>query len=308
MVTLTALEYAAKGWPVLPLHGIDPDGNCTCHDPGGPGCVPGKHPSCRHGVHDATTDTAVIALQFEGHPHRNIGVRTGEHLVVLDVDPRHGGDDSLHALQRDFDTLPATVKAITGGGGAHYLFDPHGAHDVPNRVGIGSYVGLDFKGENGYFVAVPSLHESGRVYEWATGRAPGQIEIATCPDWLIDLAHVGGHTPRAEYEPVGWTGLEPHWLAGVLKDVDIRRRFGRDPEGLNDRSASGIEMSLVALAAWRFGLDGAQLETLIHCSRAPVGLPRRRESYFRATVGRALASAGHLSRTEVAESRGSHER
>jgi hypothetical protein len=38
-------------------------------------------------------------------------------LVVLDVDPRHGGDESIRNLK-----LPPTVEALTGGGGWHEYF------------------------------------------------------------------------------------------------------------------------------------------------------------------------------------------
>jgi len=76
-----AVEYAARGWPVLPIHGIDTHRNCVCHELGGRGFSPGKHKACSHGVHDATTDAAVVALQFEAYPHRNVGVRTGERLT-----------------------------------------------------------------------------------------------------------------------------------------------------------------------------------------------------------------------------------
>ena len=54
----TALEYAAMGWSILPVHGIK-QGKCTCRKPN---CSsPGKHPRTRHGLKDATTDVAIIA-------------------------------------------------------------------------------------------------------------------------------------------------------------------------------------------------------------------------------------------------------
>ncbi|MDT5025047.1 MAG: hypothetical protein QOE61_1473, partial [Micromonosporaceae bacterium] len=52
-----ALDYAAAGIPVLPVHTSLADGRCSCRDPD---CQSvGKHPRVRRGVHAATTDPAV---------------------------------------------------------------------------------------------------------------------------------------------------------------------------------------------------------------------------------------------------------
>src|SRR5690606_31535964 len=48
-----ALAYAARGWPVLPLHTATATG-CSCRDRA---CgSPAKHPRTMHGLRDATTD------------------------------------------------------------------------------------------------------------------------------------------------------------------------------------------------------------------------------------------------------------
>jgi Bifunctional DNA primase/polymerase, N-terminal len=51
----------------------------------------------------------------------NLGVCTDK-LVVLDIDPRHGGDESFAALEREYGQLPLTWRALTGGGGEHIIF------------------------------------------------------------------------------------------------------------------------------------------------------------------------------------------
>ena len=74
-----ALAYASWGWPVLPI-------------------VPnGKLPATAHGVHDATTDEATIRKWFTDREDLNIGIAAGSRsgLVVFDIDPRNGGDDSF---------------------------------------------------------------------------------------------------------------------------------------------------------------------------------------------------------------------
>jgi hypothetical protein len=113
-----ALSFAKEAHPVFPVHSPK-DGSCSCHRPDCPS--PAKHPRTRHGVYDATTDEAHIRRWWRRYPKSNIGLATGSPLlVVLDVDPRHGGDASLHALTRRFGALPQTRTVFTGGGGRHY--------------------------------------------------------------------------------------------------------------------------------------------------------------------------------------------
>ena len=92
-----ALSYAANGWPVFPCHGVS-GGACSCRIAD---CAsPGKHPRIARGLHSASTDPAQISRWWERSPSSNIGVRTGAEsgLVVLDIDPAHGGSRSIKAL------------------------------------------------------------------------------------------------------------------------------------------------------------------------------------------------------------------
>ena len=115
----SALMYAAQyGWRVFPLHSID-NGACTCADSKCTGTKPGKHPRTPNGCLDATTDTGAIRVWWERWPDANVGIATGGGLVVIDVDPRHGGDDGLVDLRARLGELPDTVECLTGSGGRH---------------------------------------------------------------------------------------------------------------------------------------------------------------------------------------------
>jgi len=179
-----ARRLAERGWPVFPVHAVDSDGRCTC---GRSDCVkPGKHPRTVNGLLDATTNPATIERWWSRWPNANLGVVTGaaSGLLVLDIDPRHGGDDALHELERAYDELPATVEAHTGGGGRRILFE-HVAGLGNSRGGLPE--GIDVRGDGGYFVAPPSVHESGRAYEWEADHAPGEVALAPLPPWLVEL-------------------------------------------------------------------------------------------------------------------------
>src|SRR4051794_15931261 len=113
-----ALDYAARGWAVFPLYAASA-GVCSC--PKGAACTrPGKHPKTANGFKDATSDArAVTSFDWRG---ANVGIASGSGLAVIDIDPRHGGDESLAALEAKHGPLPSTIEVITGGGGRHLYF------------------------------------------------------------------------------------------------------------------------------------------------------------------------------------------
>ena len=175
-----ALEYAERGWLVIPLHFPMPEG-CSC---GRADCgSPGKHPRTINGLKDASRDPATIRKWWGRWPAANIGILTGPEsgILVLDVDGKLG-EQSLIELERRYGPLPDTYTVRTGGGGQHlYFLWPQGA-DVRNsqsRIAPG----LDIRGQGGYVVAPPSLHASGSRYEINESAIPP----APCPHWLLSV-------------------------------------------------------------------------------------------------------------------------
>jgi len=210
IVLRAALWYALHlHWRVFPTHGIefhDDVAWCTCGRKAGKkedgDCQnAGKHPRTRHGCLDATTDPKVIEAWWHRWPDANVGIATGRGLLVLDVDPRHDGDDSTADLERTQGKLPDTVEDLTGGGGRHvYLIAPPGV-ELKNSAGqLGR--GLDIRTDGGYVIAPPSLHESGRRYEWEGSSRPDEVALAPAPEWLIDLLRVQRVDGRPAAKPL----------------------------------------------------------------------------------------------------------
>jgi len=176
-----ALSYAARGWHVIPLHSIL-NGQCTCKRQ----CIrPGKHPILNKWQAKATLELAQIKQWWNKYPFANIGIVTGRQsgLVVIDIDPRNGGDVSLQNLiesYENFKPILDTYVIKTGGNGSHFYY----SYDKPfksfKKHGLG--VGIDIKADGGYVLAPPSNHNSGGVYSVVSDAEPIAL-----PPILIDL-------------------------------------------------------------------------------------------------------------------------
>jgi len=162
-----ACSYVAKGWSVIPLQ----RGSKV------PAIKWQRYQKARANIGD-------VARWFRRWPMANIGIVTGEisNLLVLDIDPQHGGVESLGRLEAKSGKLPITVRAATGGGGLHFYF-AHPGEFVPNRVGVAP--GVDLRGDGGYVVAPPSRHPSGRYYNWVANCSPDEMTPASAPRWLF---------------------------------------------------------------------------------------------------------------------------
>ncbi len=197
-------------------------GRCSCPDPACPS--PGKHPRI---AWEALTQIRASAGEVDGWwrrwPHANVGVVTGSvsELVVLDVDPRHGGVDALAALESEYGALPRTVESLTGGGGQHLYFRHPGTR-VPSRP-VAS--GLDLKGDGGIVVSPPSIHVTGRAYVWESGSAPSDVAIADMPAWLLraafDPPEAGVAAHRTAQELAPRTATERRDFAALWDEVGV---------------------------------------------------------------------------------------
>ncbi len=180
-----AIRYAERGIPVFPIHTPTGEGGCSC---GKADCQNiGKHPRTAHGLKDASTEPHKIKEWWAQWPDANIGIPTGaaSGILVLDVDPKNGGNESLGELQLSNEPFPDTLTVITGSGGKHFFFRHPANVDIRNTTCLAGFKGLDIRGNGGYIVAVPSLHASGQRYR-RDQNSPK--EMAYPPDWFIRLA------------------------------------------------------------------------------------------------------------------------
>ena len=187
-----AKYWASKGFAVVPVHYVKPDGSCSCKQ--GPNCEsPGKHPATTSWAkwQKEKADIDQLEMWFEGRfANHNIGVVTGSisgNVFAIDVDIAEGkeGQDTLDDLCMANDDIPATFEQRTGSGGKHiFLRAPEGEKVITGKNVLGD--GVDTRGEGGFVVVAPSNHKSGRNYsieDWAKHN-----EISDTPDWIMKLA------------------------------------------------------------------------------------------------------------------------
>ena len=155
----------------------------------------------------------------------NIGILTGGcsgRVFVVDLDTHSKPDAALWwSCCLDMQEHAADLESPTqrtGGGGLQILFR---APDGWNPPTIKTSIGVDIRGIGGFIVAAPSMHESGKRYEWIEGQAPWDLEIAVAPKFLCEQIDIlaekyGGHTPSdptqrtasPEHATNAWGGIQ----------------------------------------------------------------------------------------------------
>ncbi len=169
-------------------------------------------------------------------PGCNWGLVTGKisGLVALDFD----GEEGL-ALRKEKNVYGPIPTNLTGRG-CHCLFRYPGREI---RNGANLLPGLDIRGDGGYIVIPPSIHPSGKKYEW-------QI-----PPWMVD------ELPKL-----------PEWVWPLLKRNDtvvVPPASAKVPvaDGLPpgaDRGARNATAARVAGSLYKKGLSEGAVLTLMH--------------------------------------------
>lgn len=188
---LSALVYIARGWRVLPLHGVvDIDGRvaCTCDD--GVECpMAGSHPLDGLTLDDATTSPSGVVSWWQQHPEANVGIvaceDSGLAVVTVDEDLL---DPAVQPIVDAFQRAGAPTIRRPGRSTTELLFKSRGDGETGTELARG----LDFLGGRGLVVAPPSRLPLGRV-EWEAGNVAGPLaELPmTCSQVGHAVAEIG---------------------------------------------------------------------------------------------------------------------
>jgi hypothetical protein len=184
----------------------------------------------------------LVSTWWRRWPRANVGICTGASsgLVVLDVDPDHGGVESLRSLVAEHGRLPSGLRARTGSGGWHLYFAHPG---VPVRNSAGRLgPGLDVRGDGGYVIGPPSNHRSGRTYSFVDAAA----SIPPLPPWLAREVTRQPARPVAG-EPINLGEVVDAWVRAAVLDEAARVRDA--PEGRRNATLNRAAFNLGQIAA-----------------------------------------------------------
>lgn len=193
-----ALQYAARGWHVIPLTR--------------------KKTALTKWAKTPFPTNDQIEAWWTRWPRANVGILTGKrsHLGVLDVDGA-AGLDTLRQLVAETglnrEVLRATLQASSGrvNGGHHFYFV------LNTEIRNSSDAGLDFRGDGGLVVAPPSVHASGTIYRWidaATLPLPLPAELAA---WLV--GRTSGSRAGSTRRAAPGLQLPPHLAGRATRDL-----------------------------------------------------------------------------------------
>lgn len=210
-----ALELASAGLRVLPVSER-------------------KTPLLEHGFHDASAVVEDVRAWWTRWPDAGLAIAVPEGVIVVDVDPRNGGDETMReaCAAGGVWTPPRTLKVSTQSGGRHYYYRVPGDFDARSRLGRG--VDLKRAGK-GYAIVPPT---AGYSVAGAQPEAQEGWRFAQC---LEDLAAEGPDAPGWLLEAMARPPHEDR-PAGVESDP----RYGED-EYATAYGMAGMAAELLAV-------------------------------------------------------------
>jgi hypothetical protein len=312
-----ALYWAEQGFMVVPCH--EPiirnskTIGCTCRQEG---CKhPGKHPrqatltrvfgkpeaKCG-GYHQATGAPEKIRALWKDTPTANIGGAVGaaSGLIAVDIDPRHGGNESFQQMQADGIEFPPTAENASGCGGRHLIYKyPDLGLPLPPKVEADRYPGVEFllNSPSG-IILPPSLHPSGKRYR--RSRVADGGGIADCSPSMIQFIRDGlkpasktgaAAKPASPKNSCGFTvssGVKApeEKLTGLLTNHKMFRKTWEHQRPEFGKDLSRYEQSLADLTV-ASGWDDQEIVDLLVQFREQRGGKPKPKSYYQSTLQKA---------------------
>lgn len=184
---LSALrEYVDLGLPVIPLCAHNHEGYsekhlATC-------AQAGKIPLIKGWREHESTSMEQVTSWIREFRNLNIGLPLGNisGYVGIDIDGV-AGEDMLEEMA-DGEDIPNTWEYTTGAGRRLLYAIPVGMKTKKFvNMGKGDHEECSILCDGQQTVLPPSIHYTGKIYEWTEDHSPDDIDCAEAPDWLLDL-------------------------------------------------------------------------------------------------------------------------
>ncbi|MNB88130.1 hypothetical protein D3C76_550330 [compost metagenome] len=187
-------SYVDLGLPIIPLCAHDHEGysekhKTTCR-------AAGKIPLIKGWREQETTTTAQLGAWIKEFRNLNVGLPLGKAsgFVGIDIDGAMGEDMLLEISDGD---VPDTWEYVTGAGRRLLYTIPVGMETKKFvNPGEGVHEECSILAEGQQTVLPPSIHATGKVYEWAEGCSPDDMDCEPAPDWLLDLIRLEARPKR----------------------------------------------------------------------------------------------------------------
>lgn len=252
-----ALDYAERGVAVFPCNSGD------------------KTPLTKQGFKDASREPREIEAWWRQWPDAMIAAPTGPALGawVLDIDDEAAFESALAAQGI---ALPATRSASSGKGRHLYFkWDPsdpiRNTQQHPKRGWpFPDLPGAETRGEGGYIILPPSVHPSGRTYQWLRDE-----DSSEAPDDLLSIIRAGRPTEEKDPLPAEDHGRDtPYGLAALEAECETVRRAGAGEQecALNEAALKMGGLVAGGCLSWTTALGrliGAGLTMTSHDPKAP---------------------------------------
>lgn len=195
--------YFGAGYELIPLHSFDSfQGDRPL----------GKTPTSR----GWRTAAAMTLSELREHMAAggNVGVRLQAEDLIIDVDPRNGGNESYTKLIAHFPLSDAPM-VVTGTYGSHIYLRKPAELDIVGS--LADYPGIDFKKLGGYVVAAGSVHPGTRqTYHWDQLAASNDLSRSPMAPEALLLAL----TKRPKASSHDAVDCKPEQLGRLLDGLD----------------------------------------------------------------------------------------
>lgn len=271
-----ALDYLKIGWHPIPLC-WPKKGKCACHKEHTNPKDIAKAPLLNSYSLLTKVTEANIREWWGRWPEANIGILQKPSKLVT-IDP-----DSKEAIaEAESLGLPISPRDSTGTGQHIYYSRPEHAR-VARKIDKGESKDIDVLSA-GYVIVAPSVHASGRSYEWLPSLSPGEVGLAEAPAWAVDILN---EDTAVDAEPVKWSELI-EINVDELNIHDTFKTFIKDGKAKGERSDAvfSVIRALVGAGCDVNTIASVLLDSNNGISEKPL---EKGEAWTSAEIGRVMA-------------------